>query len=159
MARCRGEFLLPCPGCRCHVKSAEGACPHCGLEFTAARTPAPSRGAPIHARRIAFAAALAGLNAACGGRINSETADDNSVAGTCVGPTDGGVTPSCAMLECHCGPLGFCSYENDLCTLTACGLNQYLNSQGECANDYWFDNVNLPTTTPASCYGAPPARS
>lgn len=156
--------LLPCPACRCHVKSLEVACPHCGLEFTAGRALAPSGAAPIHARRIALAAALAGLSAACGGQVSTQETSSlvtgTAVTSTCLPPADGGVTPSCALAECQCAPSDVCV--NNVCTYEfSCGPNSHLNSQGSCVSDYWFDNVNLPqpSPSPASCYGAPPARS
>jgi hypothetical protein len=76
--------LVPCPGCRRHLRRLEATCPFCGTETARDLAEAPER--PVPSARLSRAALLAFAassfaTTACGGRADeSTTGDDGLVA-------------------------------------------------------------------------------
>jgi hypothetical protein len=154
--------LIPCLLCHCHVRVGERACPHCGAAFlSTAVAQAPLLDSP-RARRVALAAAIAGMAAGCGGEVVGQDgttvsmASQADIAGNCASGGD------CLKFTqpggCLCGPAGQCNSASNsppACVALDCGSGYIVSSTGQCVAIHWYEG-KVPTS--GGCYGSPPAR-
>jgi hypothetical protein len=185
-----GVPLVLCDACNCHVRIDEARCPHCGSARAShppldegpaldaprspARTGAAARGpegALYRTRRAAFAVALAGLGAACGGQVaggdgHVQQAAEADIVGTCDSAPPGTVCTNSFTstlpdggVGCECGLASYCAGPEvpqamkGGCVPEQCAPGSYLSATG-CAPMYWYTGPNGPTV--GGCYGAPP---
>lgn len=155
-----GLRLILCASCRCHVRSGEPRCPHCGADLAATEATRNPERRRFDVRRLLCASALAGaaLPGCAGQPLNED------VQGTCTlsegaGPSihtaamQGSIAYNCGNNACACGTGGIC--KNSECVSCECAVDQTCNPDGTCTTtaNYWFGQYPPNVST---CYGSPP---
>lgn len=88
------EPLVPCPGCRRHVRAAAGACPFCASAIDSSRIAPDARSRLSRGALFAVAAATVAIAGCSSDDTGSSTVDagSDSIADTGTAPVDTGMS-------------------------------------------------------------------
>jgi hypothetical protein len=140
-----------CSSCRCHVRTGELVCPHCGASLVAAEAWRVPQRALVEVARTFVAATLTGagiLTSGCGPLVqapvvpdaSSTAGPDASLASNDAGGVGTDAGPDCTVTGCEYG--SYCPGSGS-CVACGCDAGTYCNSEGQCTSSH-------------PCYGAPP---